>query len=220
MKRGRPAGFKSTSGAAAPFKKPRKAGPAFNPPRSKISHPEKKNVDVNINLQPPLSNAWIAAATLLNPLSQGASPDTRVGRKVNYTSMEFKWSATLDPTSVGGSPIRSVVVYDKQANGAIPGPTDVFETDDFTSPLNLGNSERFVVLMDLITEPLSVNNNFSVAGKEYRTLNLDQIFNLNNNGDITDITSGSITCWVSQTGSITVGQPTFQIYSRLRFIDN
>ena len=42
-----------------------------------------------------------------------------------------------------------VLVYDKETNGAAPIATDIFTVNDSMSPMNLANSDRFIVVADV-----------------------------------------------------------------------
>lgn len=135
--------------------------------------------------------------------------------------MNVRYSYHLDqgssPTS--GCTVRQVVIYDKQANGVAPTPTAVFNTDDHNSPLNLDNRDRFIVLSDVITSPITLGGSYATSGTYNRKFNLETIFNNNGAGDITDINTGSIYLFVAQSNAafgVTLGQST---RIRLRFLD-
>lgn len=48
----------------------------------------------------------------------------------------------------GYSPVRVVIIYDREPTGALPAVLDIFETSSILSNLNLSNSDRFMVLVD------------------------------------------------------------------------
>lgn len=185
--------------------------------------PEKKEITNASNLIfLPTANTFvaIAATNLLNGVVQGTTAETRIGRKIRMRSLDIRWQLELQTTSVGGSPCRVLVVYDKQANAALPTVVQILNTNDFNSPMLLANSDRFTVLRSFITEPVSVSNNFSVAGHEFIPMDLETIYNDTNAGTIADIQTGSIFLLVAQTGQVTTAGPLFQYISRIRFDDN
>ena len=70
--------------------------------------------------------------------------------------------------------------------------TDILLANDFTSPNNLSNRDRFVTLSDYVTEQLSTASNLSDTGVIRKGLNLETMFNAGSAGTIGDITSGSV----------------------------
>lgn len=164
------------------------------------------------------TNNWTLQA-LLNGVQSGSTATTRIGRKMVMKSILLRYSASLAATSTGGSPVRVLVVYDKQANAAAPAITDILLADDFESPNNLSNRDRFVTIFDHITQPISIQNNYSVADTLYKKLNLETMFNTGSAGTIADITSGSVYLLTSQDGSIGTANASIQLYTRIRFDD-
>lgn len=182
--------------------------------------PEKKNIDNIQTLTVPIAGTAIQSS-LLTQVAQGATSSNRLGRKIRLLKFNLRFTATLAANSVGGSPLRIKVVYDKQTNGAAMATTDVVLADVLYSPNNLDNTDRFITLVDEITEPISVQNNFSIAGQFNRKIDLEQVWlGQTAAGAIADILTGSVYMFVWQTGSITVGAPTFSYYTRTRFTDN
>ena len=68
-----------------------------------------------------------------------------------------------------------MVVYDKQASATAPGITDILLANDFTSPNNLSNRDRFVTLSDYVTDQLSTASNLSDTGVIRKGLNLETL---------------------------------------------
>lgn len=99
--------------------------------------------------------------TLLNGVAEGTGFFNRVGRKFSMRSMHFRGYFAYDgESSPSDDPDywRVVVLYDRQINGAPPAIEDVFQevpntgtpaTPDSMSSLNLNNSDRFKVLVDV-----------------------------------------------------------------------
>lgn len=190
---------------------------------------EKKNVDKDMTANggneitlAAGAATWIAPsnATLLNGLVPGSLAVNRIGRKVCWTKFSLIYTVQYQmAVANSGSPFRIKVFFDKQANATAPAMTDVLQTNDFHSPNNLNNEDRFITICDFVTEPISAQNNWSVSGKEVRKLNLETIFNTGTAGTIADIQSGSIYLSVSQNGNIITTGPELQAYTRLRFLD-
>jgi len=159
------------------------------------------------------------APSLLNGLVPGSSASERIGRKITIKSVLIRWQAFLDPASVGGTPLRIMVFYDKQANAADPAVTDVLLNNQFTSANNLSNRDRFVTIFDNITEVVSTQNNFAIAGTLYKSLNLETMYNAGNAGTIGDISSGSIYIMAAQSGKVTVQPVNIVAQCRVRYTD-
>lgn len=181
---------------------------------------ELKFVDTSPALTVLISSTAWSAGVLLNGLVPGSGADQRIGRKVIMTSLLYRIGFILGATSTGGSPLRLLIVYDKQANAAAPAITDILDTDHFLARQNLSNRDRFVVLADKHLPPISVQNNFSVISKIYKKrLNLETCFNAGVAGTIGDITSGSVYVFAAQTSGIGTGAPSIVSRCRIRYRD-
>jgi len=180
---------------------------------------EVKFVDNSVSLATAIGAATWTAGQLLNGLANGSDASTRVGRKVTLKSVLVRASAALAATSVGGSPLRILVVYDKQANATAPAITDILLADSFTSQNNLSNRDRFVTVFDQITDTLSVNSNFSLSQTMFKRINMETMFNAGSAGTIGDITSGSLYLFFCQNSGITVAAPTMIYRTRVRYTD-
>lgn len=110
-------------------------------------------------IEPTVAGLGLATGyTCINTLSQGNSVSQRVGNKVVFTSIRvtgtISASDSQDITDTG--PIRVVVVYDKQTNGAAPAITEILAnvssdgsySTTFNSGIKISNRKRFVVLRD------------------------------------------------------------------------
>lgn len=163
--------------------------------------------------------ATFGTGILLNGLANGSDASSRIGRKVNIKSLYIRWSALFVAGAGGGGAIRILVVYDKQANATAPAITDILLANDFNSPNNLSNRDRFVTLCDYVTEQLSTASNLSDTGVIQKTLNLETMFNAGSAGTIGDITSGSVYMFIAQSGGITTTAPTLAYRARIRYTD-
>lgn len=163
--------------------------------------------------------ATFGTGILLNGLATGTDASSRIGRKITMKSLYVRWSSLFVAGAGGGGAIRILVVYDKQANAAAPAITDILLANDFNSPNNLSNRDRFVTLADYVTEQLSTASNLADCGVFHKTLNLETMFNAGSAGTIADITSGSIYMFIAQSGGITTTAPTLAYRSRIRYTD-
>jgi len=215
---------RSSNKVNAPFKKPR---PALARQQSMAMQantlrggPEKKDIENTQSLTVPIAGTAIQS-TLLTQVAQGTTNNTRLGRKIRLLKLTLRWQAQLAANTLGGTPLRIKIVYDKQTNGAAMATTDVVYADLFYAPNNLDNTDRFITLIDEITEPMSIQNNFSIGGQFNRKIDLEQVWlGQNAGGAIADLLTGSVYMFVWQTGAATVGAPTFQYITRIRYTDN
>lgn len=180
---------------------------------------ERKYTDVDSAITVPLAAPTFSAGVLLNSIAQGTSASERIGRKLTMKSLFLRHSHELNPTSTGGSPLRVLVVYDKQANAAAPAITDILQVDDFQSPNNLSNRDRFVTLIDEIMDVVSANANVTAADTNYKSINLEMLYNAGTTGAIGSITSGSMYLFVAQTGNIATTASVYDFYTRVRYTD-
>lgn len=169
----------------------------------------------------------IGAATWTTPgptfLLNGLVPDStatgRIGRKIQMKSLYLRLVPSMAATSTFGGSIRVIVVYDKQANAVAPAVTDVLVTDTFTATNNLSNRDRFVVLYDQISDPLSTAGQVATHMEYYKKINLETCFNAGVAGTIGDITTGSVYIMAAQSGGIGTAAPTVNFRSRIRYSD-
>lgn len=185
-------------------------------PKLNMLHVEKKNVDAQFGLTLPAYGTW-SAGQLLNGLAPGSSPITRIGRKTQMKSIQIRSSNQ----SVGGTAAqmtRILCVYDKQTNAAAPTITDILLLNQPESPMNLSNSDRFVILFDQMTEQDQIPGaSVHFNQPTYRKIGLETMYNTGVAGTVADIASGSVYIFVAGNG--TIGTNTCNIISRIRFTD-
>jgi len=94
--------------------------------------------------------------TCFNPITQGNTSGTMVGRKCILKSLNFTFNI-ITPPLVAASfgvyknlPVRVLFFYDKSNNGAAPAVTDLLVQQTTTSLRNLDNIDRFIMLYDKI----------------------------------------------------------------------
>lgn len=181
---------------------------------------ELKFVDVDADQNAAFTTGAFSAGALLNGINTGTTATTRIGRKVTIKSILIRWSIRLSSTTTEGSPVRILVVYDRQSNAQAPAITDILLQDEFHQPNNLSNRDRFITIFDLVTEPVSVTGEYCRAGVLYKSLNLEQMFNAIAGGTIGDISSGAIYVFVAAVPSaIGVANIGVGIQNRIRFTD-
>lgn len=179
---------------------------------------EKKNTDVTPTITWTLSTSTWNAPILLNGVATGDDGVSRDGRKVLFKKILVKALHKVANTSNGTSMFRFVIVYDKQANGAAPAITDVFTEDYFLTTNNLGNVDRFVILKDWITKPMTVDGPEATAETKSKSTQMETLYSGTTNA-ITSISSGAIWLFCCSAGTETTAAPTTQMRIRLRFID-
>lgn len=185
---------------------------------------ERKFIDTNTG------GLIVAAATVgslsagLNLLAQGTTGSTHVGNQVTLRSLYWMFQGSFAATTAGRSPIRLVIVYDKESNGAAPTiaggvSTDIFSNDAITAAMNLFNKDRFIVLVDEIIEDFSSSGASSFMRKGYRKMSLPMVFNATTTATINAVQTGGVfaVCW--QNGNIITAAPTHNLFTRFRFED-
>lgn len=178
--------------------------------------PEKKNIDTFFAVTSPVNSAW-SVPTQLNVSPTGTNQNQRIGRSILMTSIQLRYNL-LRSGSNGPSQARIVVVYDRQSNFSIPLATEVFNTDVNISPLNLTNSDRFVVLFDELTDSMQ-SSSLNISGYRYRKIGLEAIYN-GNQGASSQVATGGVWLWISNNGGTTIGTTLdCDIFTRVRFTD-
>lgn len=136
-------------------------------------------------------------------------------------SLYWVFQGSLQPTTAGASPIRLMIVYDRQANGAVCTATDVMQADSIVEMRNLGNARRFFTLVDEMIDCLGVGGPGAFIRKGYRfNLGLETEFNAGNAGTVADIQTGSVFAFCWQNGNLITASPIAQLKTRIRFVDN
>jgi len=197
----------------------KKYSPAFQKPKK--SGPERKYVDKQFAIAFPIGSAFITNPENISLIAQGAGSTQRVGNKVTYKSVQIRGVAAFNGGQVTTAPsqVRYVIVYDKQPNNAAATRSDVFQDGTLhTSPINMTNSERFIVLADVTTDSCQ-NGQFNVSTECYRKMDLEGVFNTTN----TTPQTGSLLLFASFNSDIndssTSNLPNFQCYTRVRYTD-
>lgn len=188
-------------------------------PRSLGRKEEKKNIDATSTATVVFATTTSPAGLPLNVMAEGTTPITHVGRHVNMKSIQFRWVGSLAPTTTGSTPLRCLVVYDKQPNGAVAATTQVVQVDELQSPMNLANNRRFIILADQKVDCVGTAGPQSWDITFFRKIDLPVEFNENNSGTITDVNTGAVLAFFWSEGTLLVASPTNAFYSRIRFTD-
>lgn len=168
-----------------------------------------------------ISSSTVTAGTwtyvLLNPLSQGVTPNTRIGQSVKCVGLEVRCTVFCNSASTAFQTVRFMVFKDKQANGALPGATDVYGSGVLT-PRTVGYISRFTILFErtMCFSPTSSDgiNSFDFITRQ----DWHQEFNTGNSGTITDITENS--CYVGYITDQGALFPNVSFTSRYVYVDN
>lgn len=213
---------KASTSAKAPPTKRRKTTSLANPTSRRLLRAEKKNLDVSINTATLLvQGATTAVGTpLLQGITQGAGDSQHVGRSITMSSFQYRFTGQLATTTTRASSIRILVIYDKQANAAQCTAAQVLTADQLSSPMNLTNNKRFIVISDEIIPCVGTSGPQSFYKGIYKKINLPVEFNTTNGGTIADITTGSMTAFFYTDGSFGVANPETSFYSRIRYSDS
>lgn len=170
-------------------------------------------------------------ALLMNGCIQGLdSINDRIGREIIMKKAIVQISYGVQAADlVAGTgyqndsdTVRAVVVYDKQPNGSAASWASLMNTSGvFNSPLanrNVSTLDRYIVLADKTVEVCSAGPNAGVM-KFVLPMNMETRFTSTNNGDITDIITGSLYLIVVD-GNNTANLPgEFSATTRVEFID-
>lgn len=160
-----------------------------------------------------------AQLVLLNGMLMGTSASTRIGRRITVKSIYLRYWASLATGTTGTSPIRIMIVLDKQANTQAPAAGDILLADNISQPNNLSNSRRFVTLCDKVLDGIGTVGKASEHFEFYKKTNLEVQYNTGNAGTVADIQSGSLYLLVWSTGAFGTTSPTGGYTVRLRFTD-
>lgn len=181
------------------------------------------------------------AVSLIFPV-QGAAAFNRVGQKISLRSLRIR--GNIFPNSTGTlTLLRVLIVYDKQANAALPVWTDVIlgvnsagaASSTITDGINMANRDRFIVLADeqinapAFTNTAGVLTNLSYPQEKNPSMfNFDRFiplkdmemhFNNTNGGTFADIQTGSVSIFFAMQGTGTAASWQMTWSMRCRFRD-
>lgn len=165
-------------------------------------------------------------------IAQGTTESTRIGRKIIVKSIHCQGRVThagAEDSATIPNPlqIKLSLIWDKQANGAVPANTDVYETTDILHFNNLANKGRFVTLYTfeenlapLAAGGTGVTGDWSGETKSFefhKKCHIPIMYD-STTGAVTEIKSNNL-FWtaVANTTQATSG---FTIRNRIRFVDS
>lgn len=184
---------------------------------------EQKVIDVSQAFASAAGVITGTISTLLNPCAQGIDFNQHIGRVMTMKSLYWRYQGGMAPNSTGNSPIRLVILYDKESEGVAPtiaaaAQTDAFNEDTITAANNLNNRDRFVVLVDEIIETIGTAGPQSFYRKGYRKVGLPVVFNAVG-ATVASINTGAVYAFVWQNSGIGVAAPGCVLDTRIRFED-
>lgn len=158
--------------------------------------PEVKVIDTSIS-DAALTNA--GSVIVVNACSEGTTGTTRVGRKINMTSVEYWAKLTCGNSQTGqtasNDAIRVSIVYDHQVNQAAPAYSDIYTSSGTSSaPLgyrSINNLDRFEVLAT-DTFNFDASSNITAVAHRYVPIKWDTRYDTGNAGTVADIISGGL----------------------------
>lgn len=188
---------------------------------NRIPSPELKLVDRLVTASVPPAGTWVAPVQI-SVVTIGGNVNNRVGRKVTYKKLLIRaeFHAIQGTPPVSDCRIRFLVVYDRQVNGT--GPINIgaiLDNDSFTSPMNLDNRDRFLIIADVELDQSVGRNNYSASMILNRKFSLESIYNLNNAGDIGDVNTGAFFISYCRNESLSLDPIASQVRTRMRFTD-
>ena len=90
----------------------------------------------------------------------------------------------------------------------------MFQTDSYYAPNNLGNADRYITVVDHITDPMSADGDRDVSGRIYKKLDLIQCI-LVRLQESPVLGTGSLYLFVSQSGGAAASSPFLNAFVRV-----
>lgn len=180
---------------------------------------EKKDYTINPTAYNCPLTASFGNPVHLTPIPQGPGASERLGRGIRIKSVQIRLNTRATGGAAGQpSQIRYAIVYDRQANGTQPLATDIWSGGQFQSMMNLGQSERYVILIDRITDSQQSSSQ-PISDKAYVKCDLDQVWS-GALGSAANCNTGTIWLFMANNSDIAVGQASVVDYStRVRYTD-
>lgn len=151
----------------------------------------------------------------LNPIGQGDTANQREGNNVTMKSLTIRESYVHNVAGDFNQFYRRIVFIDKQQIAdTSPATADVLQIVSYLSDYNNDTKGRFQVLSDVLTR-LNNNTTNGAVRKQVKKMNTKVQFN---GSASTDIQKNGL--YILYIGSATANYPTYQIASRVRYIDN
>lgn len=178
--------------------------------------------------------------TLLHAPVPGTDYTQRIGRKTSPKSVYIRGRCQIEAAASSVTNVnapaqlmRMIVFHDKQPNGAAPAVTDLLNSADPASQLNLNGRDRFKVIKDetFVFDPYIVDTTVTAATTNYNKTveninsfsmvkDVETIFNGGNAGTIADITSGALYMfWIGSNAAGTGTDGNAFVSTRVRYFD-
>jgi hypothetical protein len=151
----------------------------------------------------------------LSNIAQGDTGSTRDGDSCKVVKLLLSFTAKIN-ASATNSFVRVMLIRDDQTNGAIFTTANLLEGDEYLSPINARNTDRFVVYYDKL---FALSN--TGAGCVKDNMNKECSFHIQfgaATAAITSLRSKSLAlCFISDEST---NYPTIDYRSRLTYVDN
>lgn len=178
---------------------------------------EYKCFEVQLTNNPITDTGVISQCT---NIPQGDTVQSRDGNQLKITQMIFNYMITSNVSSVS-SAVRVMIVHDKQTNGAIWTPADLFADasvfDVQVSPLNIDNNHRFRILYNKLHVIPFGSARSAVNRRFIKKMALKLRFK-SSTPSIADLTQDSLS--VFMVSNEATNTPTVTFNMRLRYVDN
>jgi len=164
--------------------------------------------------------------SLLNGVATGTDYTSRIGRRICNKSLLYRLIVfpIITASDQTGSVLRVILLWDMQTNAALPAVTDILNTSDVMSPMNLNNRDRFKIIKDqwfcmnaaaYTASVLTGGSPRPVCWSYYKKFANETIFGGVTNA-VGSIQSGSMLSLIITSSNNLVA---YQISSRVRFTD-
>lgn len=162
-----------------------------------------------------------ASITALNAMNSGTTASNRIGRRILMKSLQVRALIEReDPASTTAEHMRMMVVYDRQANGALPAITDILVTASVEALRNMANVGRFFVLFDeFIDVSTAAGGRSQQSFNKFVKFNLPVFYNAGIAGTVADIATGSLLMVYVGNRAAGVDDINVSMNCRLRFTD-
>lgn len=181
--------------------------------------PELKYVDSAF----PLANVTDTGnlTVPLNQMAQGTNGTQRIGLSTPIKSCTYRVDVRQAATTPLPSTVRIMLIWDKQPNQVQPAVTDVLQTANFNSYLNMANRERFVTLR---------NDYISLSPQGDQTVYIERFVKINMMAQYAEgaipvqpaiiNTTGALFLLFISDQNAAASQPRVSSSARVRFMDN
>ena len=157
----------------------------------------------------PTATGYVAA---LSTILEGADYNNRNGLSIKAASLFLKATIFQNPAA-NASAVRCLICIDSDNTGTAPVVSDILETSSVISPLNHTNGKRFKILTD---RTYCVNNN----GEQERFIK--KYIKLRHHIKYSNTTTGTRSgqLYMLVISDTLTNNPSFNYYTRLRYLDN